>query len=439
MNYRQLKQEQADLVAEAKTLFAKAETENRGLNEAEKARDDEIAARMETLKADLAREERRREWERTVEALPAGPRITIHDNALDKPWGYDLCPQKPEAAAMGDFLQAVAKSGQGRGTDPRLMIGAALGASTAVGADGGFLMPTTMANQMMARMTGGQILSRLSPLPLDAGSDTLVLNVLAETARTTGGRKGGVVGYWIAEGEAPTGSRPKFDRAELKTRGVGALGYATDELLRNVSALQTWFPMFFADELRFLAEDATINGTGAGKPMGVLVAPCLVEVAKEAGQLADTIVKENIDKMWSRMYAPSRANAVWLINQEIEPQLDNLTLAVGVGGVPVYLPAGGLSATPYASLKGRPVIPVEYCSALGDKGDIILADWTEYLWIQQGGIENASSIHVAFTTFEQAFRCKWHVDGQPAWRSALTPFKGTAGVTYSPFVTLAAR
>jgi len=394
---------------------------------------------MEALAAEIAREERRREWERTAEALPGNQIISVHDRTIDKPWGYDICPQRPAAAALGDYLQAVARAGQGRGVDPRLMIGAALGASTAMGADGGFLMPMTMIDQVMARMTGGQILSRLIPLPLDVGSDTLAINVIDESTRAAGGRKGGVLGYWISEGEAPTGSRPKFARLELRARGLGCLGYATDELLRNVAALQTWFVTFFADELQFLAEDATINGTGAGQPQGLLAASCLITVAKEAGQAADTIVKENIDKIWARMYAPSRGNAIWLINQECEPQLNNMIMAIGAGGVPVYLPPGGLSVTPYASLYGRPVIPIEYCAALGDKGDVILADWSQYAWIQDGGIEGASSIHVAFTTFEQAFRTKWHVDGQPMWRSALTPFKATAGNTLSPFVTLAER
>ena len=30
---------------------------------------------------------------------------------------------------------------------------------------------------------------------------------------------------------------------------------------------------------------------------------------------------------------------------------------------------------------------------------------------EEGGVEGASSIHVAFTTFEQAFRASWRVDG----------------------------
>lgn len=436
--YQALLQERVDLVAEGKALFAAAEKGARDLTEEEKGRDDQINARLEALALEVQREETRRERERSVEALSG--RITqARDLGLEKPWGYDYSPKNPEAMAVGDFLQAVVAAGTGKGLDSRLLIGAAAqGAGSQVGRDGAFLMPVTMINQVMARMIEGVILSRLSPLSLDVGSDTLSINVIDESNRATGSRKGGVRGYWIDEGTAPTASKPQFTRVELRLRKVGALGYATDELLRNVSALQGWFLSFFGDELRFLAEDAVINGSGAGMPLGILNASCKVTVSKETGQAADTIVKENIDKMWSRLWSRARPNAVWYINQQIEPQLDNLVMAIGAGGVPVYLPSGGLSAAPYATLKGRPVIPIEYAAGLGDLGDIILADLGEYAWIQEGGVETATSIHVAFTTFEQAFRASWRVDGQPTWRSALTPFKGTAN-TLSPFVVLEAR
>jgi HK97 family phage major capsid protein len=71
----------------------------------------------------------------------------------------------------------------------------------------------------------------------------------------------------------------------------------------------------------FMTEDAIVEGTGAGQPLGILNSPALISVAKETGQAAATIVKENVDKMWSRMWARARKNAIWLINQDIEPQL----------------------------------------------------------------------------------------------------------------------
>jgi len=141
--------------------------------------------------------------------------------------------------------------------------------------------------------------------------------------------------------------------------------------------------------------------------------------------------------MWSRCWAPSRKNAVWLINQDCEPQLNGMSIAVGTGGIPVYLPAGGLSQSPYSTLFGRPVIPVEYCATVGDQGDIILADFTQYQAIDKGVLKTATSIHVRFDYNETAFRFVFRFDGQPSWKSALTPYKGSN--TLSPFVALANR
>jgi len=108
-----------------------------------------------------------------------------------------------------------------------------------------------------------------------------------------------------------------------------------------------------------------------------------------------------------------------------------------VGDKPVYIPAGGLSEKPFATLFGRPVMPLEQCSQAGDLGDIILADMSQYLLIDKGGINQASSIHARFIYDEQVFRFIYRVDGQPIWSKPLTPYKGSA--TVSPFVTLAKR
>ena len=101
------------------------------------------------------------------------------------------------------------------------------------------------------------------------------------------------------------------------------------------------------------------------------------------------------------------------------------------------VPAGGLSEKPYATLFGRPVLPLEQCSAIGEVGDIVLADLGQYLMIDKGGVKQAQSIHVRFIYDESVFRFIYRCDGQPIWNKALTPYKGSASV--SPFVALAKR
>ena len=373
---------------------------------------------------------------------PQGQAGQVEDRFV--PGGTEGEPQDvPEVRpfkSFGEQLVAVTNAARAGGpVDERLLdVTKAAGLSEGVASDGGFLVQTDFAAELLKRVYEmGQITSRCRRIPISAGANGLKINALAETSRATGSRWGGITGYWAAEAAEKTASTPEFRQMELTLHKLIGLCYATDELLQDASALEEIVRQGFSEELNFLTEDAIINGTGAGQPLGIMAGPCLVSVAKETGQAAATIVAENVINMWARLWARSRPSSVWLINQDIEPQLHTMSLAVGTGGVPVYLPAGGLSVSPYATLFGRPVIPVEYCQTLGTAGDIILGDFSQYLMIDKGGLESASSIHVRFIYDETAFRFVYRVDGQPAWNAALTPYKGTN--TLSPFVVLAAR
>jgi len=215
------------------------------------------------------------------------------------------------------------------------------------------------------------------------------------------------------------------------------LAYTTNRLLQDATAIESIFLQAFSEEMAFMIDDSLINGTGAGMPLGILNASATVSQAKETGQAAATIVSENITKMWSRLWSRSESRAVWFCNKDIMPQIAKLNFAIGTGGALVYLPPGGLTGAPTATLLGRPMIPVEYCATLGTVGDLILADMSQYLMIKKGGMAADQSIHVRFITNENTFRFIYRTDAQCIWSSALTPFKGS--VTQSPFVTLATR
>ena len=311
------------------------------------------------------------------------------------------------------------------------------GLNVADPAEGGFLVGTDRAGGLLARVYNvGQLLQRVDMVGVSANSNGMTFNAEDETSRANGSRRGGIRGYWLAEGGSFTGSQPKFRQMELKLKKAGALVYCTDELLADAGALESWVMQNLPEELRFTVENAIFNGDGVGKPLGILQSGCLVSVAKETGQAADTVVAENISKMYARRWVGAN-DYVWLINQDVMPQLMHLTLDAGTAGYPLFLPPGGWSGSPYATLLGRPVLEIEYADTVGDLGDIVLASMSQYQMIEKGGVESASSIHVNFTTGEQVFRFVYRCDGQPKWNSALTPLNSSN--TVSPFVALAAR
>lgn len=364
------------------------------------------------------------------------------DRGTERPWGPNVPAQasaetRAEArrAALGEFAMAVRAAMTGTGFDQRLHA-AGTGMNSASGADGGFAIPNEIAAGIEREMyTLGAILGRVDARSITG--DAISYNVFDETSRVDGSRQGGVLGYWVDQGTAPTASQFKLARIELKLRKVAALGYMTDELVADAAALGGELEISFRDELIFQVENSIFRGTGAGQPLGFMTAACLVSVAKEAGQAADTINATNLVKMWARLSASSRGSRslAWLTNGDCFPQLHNLafptaTTEVGARFI-TYSPDGQITVF------GKPVLDVEYAATVGDQGDIALVDLTKYRLIRKAGVEQASSMHVRFTQGEQTFRAIYRVDGQPVPRSAVTPFKGSA--TRSPFITLDAR
>lgn len=341
--------------------------------------------------------------------------------------------------SIGEQLQSIFKHSSSRGdVSDRRLVRAPTGASDVDPTGGGFLVQVDFAAAIfMLAHDLGEIIGRVNKLPISANSNGIKIPGVDETSRATGSRWGGVSSTWVGEGTSVTPSRPKFRIVEFDLKKMMSVMYTTDELLQDSTALTSIASQAFSEEIMFMTEDAIFEGTGAGMPLGWMNSPAKIAVPKESGQASKTIVKENIDNMWSRMWARSQKNAVWYINQDILPQLMQMNQAVGTGGQLVYLPPGGLSATPYSTLYGREVVWTEYSSTLGTEGDIVLADMSQYTLVDKNGVQAATSMHAAFLTDEMVFRITYRVDGKPMWHNVLTPFKGSN--TKSPFISLATR
>ena len=282
----------------------------------------------------------------------------------------------------------------------------------------------------------GEILSRVNKLPISANANGIKIPGVDETSRATGSRWGGVSSNWVAEGTIATPSKPKFRVVEFDLKKLMSVMYTSDELLQDSTALTSIASQAFSEEVMFMTEDAVVEGTGAGMPLGYMKCPALITVPKENGQKSLTVVKENIDNMWARLWARSMKNAVWFINQDILPQLNQMNQAVGTGASSfICRPADCRRRRSRPCMAARSSGPSN--STLGTTGDIVLADLSQYMLVDKNGVQAATSMHVAFLTDEQVFRITYRVDGKPMWSVPLTPFKGTN--TKSPFIALANR
>jgi len=430
--------ELARLRALAKSIIDNAEATAEELAQA-----DEAIEKAVELQAEIKGMEERAEKLLALESFEPKPQRKAKTDPAEATKVAATVATKPdEFKNFGEFIGSVIHAGRvkdvGGSIDNRLLK-APSGLNEATPSDGGFLVQTDHVNALLQRSYDSSVIAtRAQRFPISATSNSLTINAIDETSRETGSRLGGVQVYWENEADLMAGTKPKFRQMRLNLHKVAGVCYLTEELMQDTVALEAWVSQGFSDELAFALDLAIYNGTGAGQPLGILNGACLVSVSAETGQAATTIVYENIVNMWARMWGRSRPNAVWFYNQDIEPQLHTMALNVGTGGVPVYMPAGGASASPYGTLYGRPCIPIEQASTLGTVGDIMLADMSQYMIIDKGGVKASSSAHVRFLYDEETLKFTYRVDGQPAWNAALTPYSGS-GNTLSPFVVLASR
>ncbi|HUS97569.1 MAG TPA: phage major capsid protein, partial [Hyphomicrobiaceae bacterium] len=341
--------------------------------------------------------------------------------------------------SLGEQLAAVIQAGIRGHVDPRLYM-AATGLGESVPSEGGFLIQQDFSAELLQDVFETGILSqRCRSIEISSPSNSMKLNGVDETSRAST-LWGGIQVYMVDEGTATTPTKPKFRKIELNLHKMMGVCYLTDELMQDMAALEGWVRQGFTSAFGFKVDDQIFQGTGAGEALGIMNGGSLVTVDKEAGQPAATIMAENVEKMWSRMFGQSLKSAEWFINQNCYPQLFQMSHAVGTGGIPVFMPPGGLSVAPYGNLLGRPVTPIEQCATLGTTGDIVFADFANgYILARKGGIRQDVSIHVAFLTDQQVLRFILRIDGQPVRATTLTPYKGTSASSQSHFIALATR
>ena len=435
----------------AVSIQAKSDAENRQLTEEEQKDIDGIFAAFEDTKGEIAR--RKHLAALSAELRAPSPRQTEPDDApsmQSRPSPAIAAPRSrtPRVEALedrgkwgfrhfGEFAVSVKNACARGGTvDTRLVANAPTTyGQEGVGADGGFAVPPDFREAIVRKVMGEEsLISRTDQQNSSSNSFTVPID---ET--TPWQTSGGIQANWESEGGQKSQSKPNLTELTVKLNKLVALIPVTDELLEDAGSLRNYLSSKTPEKFNFKVNDAIVNGSGAGQPLGFLRAPATIEVAPESGQGADTLRFQNVVDMWSRMYAPSRQRAVWLMNQDNESQLMSMSFKDATSSpVPVYMPPGGLSDSPFGRLLGRPVVVSEAAPALGDRGDISLVDFSTYLTVvKAGGIRSDVSIHLWFDYDVTAFRFVMRIGGQPWWRSAISRFNG--GSTLSCFVTLGER
>jgi len=325
-----------------------------------------------------------------------------------------------------DFYRAVFSGQYHPGLTKRGMV-------EGVGSEGGFLIPVEQSAEIHNVAVENEIvLPRSNVVPM-VGSEKKVPAV--DIGDHSANLYGGFIAYYKAEAADLTEVDPKVRQMLLKAKKLTGLLKFSNELLADMSDNGKQLTDICGKGLAWYRDRACLKGTGAGEPLGILNAPCLITVDAENGQTSSTIVYENLVNMMARMHAASFGNSLWICHQSTIPQLLTLTIAVGTGGN--HIPVMTRDGKGNFEILTRPVIFTEKTETLGSVGDVILADFSQYAVGLREDMRLDFSPHKYFESDQTLARLISRHDGMPLWDETLTLEDGST--TVSPFVTLAAR
>jgi HK97 family phage major capsid protein len=331
-----------------------------------------------------------------------------------------------QARGQGDDFFSAIFSGR---HDPRLIRSAM---TETVPSDGGFLVPTEYASQIHAVSLENEIvMPRCFIQPMISNEIKLPAMNIGDHSSSL---YGGFTASYVAEEGTISEANPKTRQMSLAAKKLTGMLRFSSELAADIPGGEQQIVNICGKGLSWYRDKAFLKGTGAGQPLGILNADCTIVVDKEAAQVADTIVYENLVNMMARMHAGSFGNSIWICHQSTIPQLLTLSHEVGTGGsyIPVMTETNG-----EFKILTRPVVFTEKTEVLGDKGDIVLADLSQYVVGLRAGMRFDMSPHVHFSTDELLARLIERHDAMPLWSESLTLEDGSN--TVSPFVTLQAR
>lgn len=421
-----------DLLAarEAALVAADALTdiEDRELTAEEEAEFDRLAGELKALDKKIAKA--------TVVSNARAATPILVGQPTARTLATDLSPEaaagpqpKTEFEQFGEYLATI----RFNPNDSRLAgLYAATDQSMGTDARGGYAIPPQfIANLLSVSNTGGVVRSS-NPMVLPSGGSSpdepVTMPALDQSdhgeSPTVPKTFGGVELSWISEGA----EKPQTD---FKLRLITVTPYEiagsldiTDKLLRNWSAAGNVISTLFTGA-RVAAEDsAFLSGNGSGKPTGVIGHAATIAVSRQtAGSFTYIDATNMLSSLLMRGGSP-----VWVLNQSVMPKL---MLMQDPEGHYIWQPNATTGVQ--TSLLGYPIKWSERSPILGNAGDVLLADFSNYLIKDGSGPFIGASEHVRWRENVTVFKTFWNVGGTP-WLTQ--PYMTEDGLQRSPFVTL---
>jgi HK97 family phage major capsid protein len=428
MNIESLKSYLVELQGQMDTISNKAKTEDRFLTEEEVTTLEDVTSKFDAAKRQLAVTEK---VESATAELSAPQRIIKPSDIVRPAMSFTQPGSKGTNGfkSFGHFMSDLRGAVQGR-ISP--MLAATTNQNETTGADGGWTVPVDFRRDITSHILGQDSLLAMTD-QYDSFSNTLSFPYDEVQSFT-----GTLAPTRTAEAAAITEHKLAIAQREVKAFKLAEAVNVTDEMNVDSPSFQQFVVRKVGEKFVNSINNEILNGAGVGSSQaaGYIAHAATKVVASGSGQGAGTLIAKNINDMYFAMPQDQRASAVWIVSPSVEAVLGQIGPVSGTT-IPTFLPPGGLSATPYGTIMGRPYIVSPHAKALGTKGDISFVNLKKYLTlVKSGGVKQDVSIHAYFlndlTTLK--FTMRW---GGLPWPSAVITWPD--GSTQSPFVVLAAR
>jgi HK97 family phage major capsid protein len=409
----ELRNKLAGIVASQKELLDLSETEERDLTADEEARYEgldkesgEVEAEIVKVEADAKRKANLIEKEERLNAI-AEPAHKESGNIAK------VTSDEPAFRTFGHFVEMVVSNPK----DERVQ-------QIKNGVTGGFAIPEQFSSDFMSVNAQEAIVEpRATVIPAGSPPDA---NFKMPALDQSGNMYGGVTVNHDGESDSITESTANIKQIELKPKRITAYTTLSKETTNNWGASSSVIQSLMRGALINAKEQDFLSGNGVNKAEGIFEANATIKYNRA---VASQIAWADIYGMYARLKRAG-GSPVWVTSQTAIPQLVTIADA-NSNNIWVESATPGLPPT----LLGIPVLFYDRSPALGTKGDLLLADLSQYLIKQGSGPELSISEHFRFQNDEIAIKLTNYVDGQSGWTEPLA-LEGSASDTVSPFIVL---
>lgn len=314
-------------------------------------------------------------------------------------------PAKPDAGKTGRATDEYKKAfwTAMRNKTPHFDVFNALQIGT--DSEGGFLVPDEFESTLIDRLHDENIIRSLATVILSSSGDKKIPVVAGHGEAV-----------WTDEEAAFTESDDSFGVVTLGAHKLSSIIKVSEELLNDAAFdIEGYISNEFVRRMAVAEENAFINGSGTGRPTGIINT---AETGVTASA-ANAITADELIDLYHSLRSPYRKNAVFVANDSTIKTIRQLKDLNGV-----YLWQPGLKEGQPDTLIGNKIYSSSYMPEIGAGASPIIFGDMSYYWIadRQGRIfQRLNELYAA--TGQIGFRTYQRVDGKLTLPEAVKTLK----------------